>query len=37
MSDDNMPVFTTQNFYNLCAAICSTKSYVQARSVLCGY
>jgi hypothetical protein len=36
---EEMPVFPTQNFYNVCAAICSTKSYVakQARSVLCGY
>jgi hypothetical protein len=36
---EETPVFTTQNFYSVCTAICTTKSYVakQARSVLCGY
>jgi hypothetical protein len=36
---EEMPVFTTQNFYGVCTTICTTKSYVakQARSVLCGY
>jgi hypothetical protein len=36
---EEMPVFTTQNFYSVCTTICTTKSYVakQARSVLCGY
>jgi len=28
---EEMSVFTTQNFYNVCAAICSTKSYVAKR------
>lgn len=36
---EEMPVFTTQNFYSVCTTICTTKSYVakHARSVLCGY
>jgi hypothetical protein len=36
---EEMPVFTTRNFYSVCSSICTTKSYVarQARSVLCGY
>jgi hypothetical protein len=36
---EEMPVFTIQKFYNVCATICTSKSYVakQARSVLCGY
>jgi hypothetical protein len=36
---EEMPVFTSRNFYNVCTAICTTKSYVakQARSILCGY
>src|SRR6516165_4552038 len=36
---EQMPVFTSRNFYSICTAICTTKSYVakQARSVLCGY
>jgi len=36
---EEMPVFTTRNFYSVCTDICMTKSYVakQARSVLCGY
>jgi hypothetical protein len=36
---EEMPVFTSRNFYSVCTAICRTKSYVakQARSILCGY
>jgi hypothetical protein len=36
---EEMPVFTTENFYSICTTVCMTKSYVakQARSVLCGY
>src|SRR5499433_1949407 len=36
---EEMPVFTSRNFYSVCTAICTTKSYVakQARSILCGY
>ena len=36
---EEMPVFTSRNFYSICTAICTTKSYVakQARSILCGY
>jgi hypothetical protein len=36
---EEMPVFTSRNFYSICTAICRTKSYVakQARSILCGY
>jgi hypothetical protein len=36
---EGMPVFTTQNVYSVCTAICTTKSYIakQARSVLYGY
>jgi hypothetical protein len=36
---EEMPVFTTENFYSVCTTVCTTKSYVakQARSVLCGY
>jgi hypothetical protein len=36
---EEMPVFTSRNFYNVCATVCTTKSYVakQARSILCGY
>jgi len=36
---EEMPVFTSRNFYSVCTTICTTKSYVakQARSILCGY
>jgi len=36
---EEMPVFTSRNFYSVCTAICTTKAYVakQARSILCGY
>jgi hypothetical protein len=36
---EEMPVFTFRNFYSVCTAICTAKSYVakQARSILCGY
>jgi hypothetical protein len=36
---EEMPVFTSRNFYRVCTAICTSKSYVakQARSILCGY
>jgi hypothetical protein len=36
---EEMTVFTSRNFYNVCATICTTKSYVakRARSILCGY
>jgi len=36
---EEMPVFTSRNFYSVCTAICTTKSYVakQARRILCGY
>jgi hypothetical protein len=36
---EEMPVFTSRNFYSVCTAICTTKSYVakRARSILCGY
>jgi hypothetical protein len=36
---EEMPIFTTRNFYSVCTALCMTKSYVarQARSTLCGY
>jgi hypothetical protein len=36
---EEMPVFTSRNFYNVCTTICTSKSYVakQAGSMLCGY
>ena len=36
---EEMPVFTSRNFYSVCTAICTTRSYVakQARRILCGY
>ena len=36
---EEMPVFTSRNFYSVCTTICTTKLYVakQARSILCGY
>jgi len=36
---EEMPVFTSRNFYSVCTTICTSKSYVakQARSILCGY
>jgi hypothetical protein len=36
---EEMPVFTSRNFYSVCSAICTTKAYVakRARSILCGY
>ena len=36
---EEMPVFTSRNFYSVCTTICKSKSYVakQARSILCGY
>jgi hypothetical protein len=36
---EEMPVFTSRNFYSVCTTVCTSKSYVakQARSVLCGY
>jgi hypothetical protein len=36
---EEMPVFTSRNFYTVCTTICTSKSYVakQARSILCGY
>jgi hypothetical protein len=36
---EEMTVFTSRNFYNVCTAICTSNSYVakQARSTLCGY
>jgi hypothetical protein len=36
---EEMSLFTSRNFYSVCTAICTTKSYVakQARSILCGY
>jgi hypothetical protein len=36
---EEMPVFTSRNFYSVCTAICTTKAYVakRARSILCGY
>ena len=36
---EELPVFTSRNFYNVCTTVCTTKSYVakQARSILCGY
>jgi hypothetical protein len=34
-----MTVFTSRNFYGVCSALCTSKSYVakRARSTLCGY
>src|SRR5919201_2784854 len=36
---EEMPVFTSRNFYSVCTTICRTKLYVakQACSILCGY
>jgi hypothetical protein len=36
---EEMRVFTSRNFYTVCTAICTSKSYVakRARSILCGY
>jgi hypothetical protein len=36
---EEMPVFTSRNFYTVCTTVCTRKSYVakQARSILCGY
>jgi hypothetical protein len=36
---EEMPVFTSRNFYGVCTTVCTSKSYVakQARSILCGY
>jgi hypothetical protein len=36
---EGMTVFTSRNFYGLCGALCTSKSYVakRARSTLCGY
>jgi hypothetical protein len=36
---EEMPVFTSRNFYTVCTAVCTSKSYVakRARSILCGY
>ncbi len=36
---EEMPVFTSRNFYSVCTTVCTSKSYVakQARSILCGY
>ena len=36
---ENMPVFLTKNFYDICRSFCSSKSYsIQtARPLLCGY
>ena len=36
---EEMPVFSSQNFYNVCTTVCMRKLYVakQARSILCGY
>jgi hypothetical protein len=36
---EEMPVFTSRNFYSVCTTICTSRSYVakQARSILCGY
>ena len=36
---EEMTVFTSRNFYNVCTVLCTSKSYVakRARSTLCGY
>jgi hypothetical protein len=36
---EEMPVFTSRNFYSVCTTVCTTKSYVarHARTRLCGY
>jgi len=36
---EGMTVFTSRNFYGVCSALCTSKSYVakRARSTLCGY
>jgi hypothetical protein len=36
---EEMRLFTSRNFYSVCATICTSKSYFakQARSILCGY
>jgi hypothetical protein len=36
---EGMTVFTSRNFYGVCSALCTSKSYVskRARSILCGY
>jgi hypothetical protein len=36
---ENMPVFTSDNFYRVCTSVCQTKSYNarESRSILCGY
>jgi hypothetical protein len=36
---EEMTVFTSRNFYNVCSTICTSKSYVakRARGTLCGY
>jgi hypothetical protein len=36
---EEMPVFTSRNFYSVCTTVCTSKSYVakQARRILCGY
>jgi hypothetical protein len=36
---EEMTVFTSRNFYSVCATLCTSKSYVakRARSTLCGY
>src|SRR6266436_6647301 len=36
---EEMPVFSSQNFYSVCTTVCMRKLYVakQARSILCGY
>ena len=37
---EEMPVFTSRNFYSVCTAICTdAEAFVakQARSILCGY
>jgi hypothetical protein len=36
---EGMTVFTSRNFYGVCSALCTSKTYVakRARSTLCGY
>jgi hypothetical protein len=36
---EGLTVFTSRNFYGVCSALCTSKSYVakRARSTLCGY
>ncbi len=38
-AESNLPVFTPENFYRVCASICKSGTYeaLTARKILCGY